>query len=315
MNRPHRLKKGDTIGVVSPASPPDRKSDVTRGIETLEGLGYKIVVGDNVNKTKGFTAASEKDRANDINRMFTNNNIDAIFVTQGGYGSAQLLELLDFKAIAANPKIFSGFSDITSLHLMLSKFCDMVTFHGPGLCRYNGEDMTDYTMDHIVKALSKDNPIGDIELADKKKWIMKVCPGSCEGSIVGGNLTLICASLGTPYEIDTKGKILFFEDVDTEPWIFDHMLSHLRNAGKLNDAVGFVIGDCENCVPFKYNPGYYVDTSIEDVIDYYIKPLGKPAIFGLPLGHGKDLATLPIGVRARLDADNKKFTILESGVF
>ncbi len=107
---------------------------------------------------------------------------------------------------------------------------------------------------------------------------------------------------------------MFFEDLDTEPWIFDHNLSHLRNAGKLEQAAGIVIGECHDCVPFKYNPGYYVDTSLEEVLDYYIKPLGVPAIYGLPMGHKPDMATTPLGVAARLDADNKKLEILESGV-
>ena len=132
--------------------------------------------------------------------------------------------------------------------------------------------------------------------------------------MAGGCLTLICASLGTPYEIDCKDKILFFEDVDTEPWIMDHALSHLRNAGKLNDAAGFMIGHCKNCVPFDHKPGFVCDTTLEDVLTYYLKPLKKPALYGLPMGYGDDLATLPLGVMCRLDADRKTFTVLEAGV-
>ncbi|MDD4583617.1 MAG: LD-carboxypeptidase [Eubacteriales bacterium] len=314
MIRPKKLEKGDTIGVISPSSPSEKKSDVIRSIETLEEWGYKVVLGKNVNKTKGFVAASEEERAADFNEMFRRDDIDAVFVTQGGYGSAQILRLIDYDCVTKNPKIFTGFSDITSLHIALNKFSNLVTFHGPGMSRFNTEELTDYTKEHFFKAISSTEPIGDIKLANKKKWLYAISPGIAEGQLVGGNLTLICSSLGTPYAIDTKGKILLIEDLDTEPWIFDHMLSHLRNAGCLNEIKGIVVGECHNCIPFKYNPGYYCDTSLEDVLEYYLKPLGVPVLYGLPLGHTDDLATLPLGVTVRLDADKKVLTILESGV-
>lgn len=313
MIKAKHLAKGDTIGVVSPASPSENKSEVTRGVETLEEMGYKVVLGKNLNKTKGFVAASEEERAYDINCMFKDDGIDAIFVTQGGYGSAQLIDKIDFEAINKSPKIFTGFSDITSLHLAINKLAGVVTFHGPGMARFNSEALTEYTKNQFFKAIGSEEPLGEIKPANEKTWLNSISPGICEGDVLGGNLTLICASLGTPYEIDTKGKILLIEDVDTEPWIFDHMLCHLRNSGKLGNAAGIVVGHCENCVPFKYNPGYNCDTSLEDVLEYYLKPLGVPVLYGLPLGHADDLATLPLGVRARLDSSQKTFTILENG--
>ncbi len=314
MKKAKKLEIGDTIGVISPSSPSEKKSEVVRGVETLERMGYKVVLSKNLNKSKGFVAGTEEERAGDLNEMFLRDDIDAVFVTQGGYGSAQLIRHINFDMIAQNPKVFTGFSDITSLHLAIMKFSQVVTFHGPGLSRFNSEDLTDYTKEAFFKAIAQAEPIGEIRPADPKKWINRINAGKAEGVITGGNLSLICATLGTPYEIETKGKILFFEDLDTEPWIFDHMLSHLRNAGKLEQAAGIVIGECHNCVPFLYNPGYYVDTSLEDVLDYYIKPLNVPAIYGLPIGHTDDLATIPLGVAARLDADNKSLEILESGV-
>ncbi|GAB1475475.1 LD-carboxypeptidase [Bacillota bacterium] len=314
MLRPKRLHKGDTIGVISPASPSERKSEIKRAVETLEEWGYKVVVGKNVNKCKGFVAASEEERASDFNEMFLRDDIDAVFVTQGGYGSAQIIRLIDFEVVRKNPKIFTGFSDITSLHLALHKFSDLVTFHGPGMSRFNSEDLTDYTKEYFFKAVSETEPIGNIPPADKKKWIHTIGSGTAEGPLIGGNLTLICASLGTPYAIDTKDKILLIEDVDTEPWIFDHMLSHLRNAGCLDHLKGIVVGECQDCVPFKHNPGFYCDVSVEDVLEYYLRPLNIPVLYGLPFGHTKDLATLPLGLSVRLDADRKTFEVLESGV-
>jgi len=313
MIKAKKLKIGDTIGVISPSSPSEKKSEVIRAQETLEAWGYKVVLSKNLNKTKGFVAGTEEDRAADFNEMFRRDDVDAVFVTQGGYGSAQIINHINFDLVASNPKIFTGFSDITSLHMAIQKFSQVVTFHSPCMTRFNNEDLTDYTKDYFFKAIAEVNPIGEIKLSNPKKWIYTINGGKAEGNIIGGNLTLICATLGTPYEIDTRGKLLFIEDLDTEPWTFDHMLSHLRNAGKLKDIAGIIVGECKNCTPFSHNPGYHVDTSLEDVLDYYIKPLKVPAIYGLPLGHTDDMATIPLGVLARLDADNKALEILESG--
>jgi muramoyltetrapeptide carboxypeptidase len=314
MIKPKRLSPGDTIGVISPASPSENRSEVFRAKEYIEAMGYNVVIGKNVNKTRGITAASEEDRLDDIHEMFRRDDVDAVFVTQGGYGCAQLLRNLDFDLIKEHPKILTGFSDITALHLAINKVCDMVTFHAPGMARFNDEELTEYTKESFFRNLTSPDPPGEIKKASPKKWLVSISGGTCEAPVIGGNLTLICASLGTPWEIDTKGKILFFEDVEAEPWVMDHMLSHLRNAGKLDDAAGFVIGECTDCVPRKNDPGYFTDLSIEDVFEYYLKPLGKPVLYGLPMGHSDDLATLPLGVMTRLDADKKTFTVLESGV-
>ena len=314
MIKAKHLEKGNTIGVVSPASPSENRSEIDRAKEYLENLGYKVVIGRNVNKTKGFTAASEQERADDINEMFAREDIDAILVTQGGYGSAQIIDKLDYELIRRKPTIFTGFSDITSLHLAMQKFSGLVTFYGPGMARFNEGELSEYTKESFFRTLGNPEPAGEIKKSSPKKWLTSIHGGVCEAPVVGGCLTLICASLGTPYEIDCKDKILFFEDVDTEPWIMDHALSHLRNAGKLNDAAGFMIGHCKNCVPFDHKPGFVCDTTLEDVLTYYLKPLKKPALYGLPMGHGDDLATLPLGVMCRLDADRKTFTVVEAGV-
>ena len=314
MIKAKHLEIGDTIGVVSPASPSDARSEIDRAKEYLENLGYKVVIGKNVNKTKGFTAASEQDRADDINEMFEREDIDAVFVTQGGYGSAQIIDKLDFELIKRKPKIFTGFSDITSLHLAIQRYTGLVSFYSPGMARFNEEELSEYTKESFFRTLGKAEPAGEIKKVSPKNWLTTICGGEVEAPVIGGCLTLICASLGTPYEIDCKDKILFFEDVDAEPWIIDNSLSHLRNAGKLKDAAGFMIGHCENCVPFDYKPGFLCDTSLEDVLEYYLKPLGKPALYGLPMGHGEHLATLPLGVNCRLDASKKTFTVLETGV-
>lgn len=314
MLKPKILEKGDTIGVISPASPSYKRSDVVRGVETLKKWGYKVHLSKNLNKRKGFVAGTDKERAEDFNEMFRRDDIDAVFVTQGGYGSARMIKYIDFDLVRKNPKIFIGFSDITSLHLAIYKETEMVSFHGPGMSRFNPEELSDYTKEYLFKALAKPEPIGEVPLADDKKWINSINPGKCEAPLTGGNLTLVCSTLGTPHEIDTDGKILFLEELETEPWIIDHMLTHLANAGKFDKVAGIVVGECFNCKPRQHNPGYYVDLSLEDLLHEHIKPLKVPAIHGLPIGHTKDLATLPIGVKAKLDADNKKLIITESAV-
>jgi muramoyltetrapeptide carboxypeptidase len=314
MRKANKLGKGQTIGVISPASPSENPTDVLRAVETFESLGYNVKLGPNVNKTKGFTAASEEERAMDFNAMARDDAVDAILVTQGGYGSAQILRLLDFDAFRTSPKIFCGFSDITSMHLAIMKETGVVTFHGPGFSRFNPEELSPYTEKAFFKALADDSPVGEIGPANEKKWIFSISHGVAEGEIVGGNLSLICASLGTPWEIDTRGKILFFEEVETEPWLADNSISHLRNAGKFDDVKGIVVGEAKGVRPFKYDPGFLCDVSFEDVLLYYFKDIGVPTLYGLPLGHTPDMATLPLGAAVRLDADAKKLTVLEGGV-
>ncbi len=314
MLKPKMLAAGATIGVVAPASPAERPSELPRAKHYLEEMGFHVVIAPHVDLRKGFVAASETERAADINAMFADPAIDAVCCARGGYGSAQIIRHLDFDLIRRNPKIFTGFSDITSLHLAINRLVGLVTFHGPGLGRFNPEELSDYTKTQFFKALTGTAPLGDIPLSDPKKWLHTISDGVAEGELIGGNLTLLCASLGTPFQPDTRGKVLFLEDVDTEPWMMDHNMSHLRNAGLLDEVVAVVIGECRNCVPYDYKPGFLSDTSVEEVFEYYLKPLGVPAVYGFPLGHTDDLATLPLGVRVRLDATQKRFTVLESGV-
>lgn len=312
--KPKILEKGDTIGLVSPASAQYNRSWITRSAEALERWGYKVVLGKNAKKKNGFFAGTDEERSSDLNEMFRREDIDAVMAIDGGYGSARLLRYLDFDAIRANPKIFLGFSDITILHLAINKLTGLTTFHGPGACSFPEEYLSPYTKEQLEKALCSPEPVGEIPLADPKKYIHAIGRGAVEAPIIGGNMSMVCTTLGTPYEIDVKGKILFLEDVRLEPWYIDHNMAHLLNSGKLSEAVGIVIGECRDCQPKAHEPDYYSDTSIEDIFDEYLTPLGVPVLFGYPLGHTADIATLPMGVRVRVDADEKKFSVLESGV-
>lgn len=314
MLKPKKLSKGDTIGIVAPASPSDKPSELPRAKHFIEEMGFRVVIGPHVDLRKGFVAASEEERAADINAMFADPSIDAVCCSRGGYGSAQIIRHLDFDSIRRNPKIFTGFSDITSLHLAINKLAGLVTFHGPGVSRFNPEDLTEYTKKQFLKALSSDEPLGEIPLHDSKKWLHTITEGVAEGELIGGNLTLLCASIGTAYQPDVEGKVLLIEDVDAEPWIVDNSMSHLRNAGILDTVAAVVIGECKDCVPNDYKPGFLSDVHVEEVFEYYLKPLGVPVMYGLPLGHTDDMATLPLGIKVRLDTIRKQFIVLESGV-
>ena len=221
MIKAKRLEKGNTIGVVSPASPSENHSEIVRAKEYLENLGYKVVIGRNVNKTKGFTAASEQERADDINEMFAREDIDAILVTQGGYGSAQIIDKLDYELIRRKPKIFTGFSDITSLHLALQKFSGLVTFYGPGMARFNEEELSEYTKESFFRTLGNPEPAGEIKKSSPKKWLTSIHGGVCEAPVVGGCLTLICASLGTPMKstLRTRSSFLKMSTQSHGSWI------------------------------------------------------------------------------------------------
>lgn len=312
MAKGKKLSKGSHLRIVSPSSGMWQRSELWRGIEGLEALGFKVTTGKSAYRNWNYLAGSDEERAADLMEAFADADVDAVLCSQGGYGCARLFPRLDFDLIAANPKPFVGYSDVTSLHLMFGKLSDLVTFHGPSAAGFERSYLTGYTRDAYLKALCGEGPVGLVAQPSPDDYVLKVTGGVAEGAVVGGNLTLVCASLGTPFEIDTRGKILFFEELDTEPWIMDHMLTHLLNAGKFRDAAGVVIGQCHDCEPRKLDPGFFNQCSFEDVIFDLLKPLGKPLIYGLPLGHEKDKATLPLGVAARLDASAGTLEILEA---
>jgi muramoyltetrapeptide carboxypeptidase len=309
MIKPRRLRKGDTIGIVSPASGIFQRSDLWQAVEVLESWGFRVKLGKHVYEHRYCLAGPDEHRAEDLNAFFADDTVDAIFCSRGGYGSARILNDIRYDIIKSNPKIFLGYSDITALHLAIHKMTGLITFHGPVALGLSPGQITKYRTEYLFKALTCSRPIGDIEMADPAKPLVKVAPGIAAGKTIGGNLTLICSTLGTPYEIDTRGKILFWEDVHEEPRRIDAMLTQLLNAGKLQEAAGVVIGECKDCEPKdpKMN-----QPSTEDVIFDRIAPLGIPAILGLPIGHTRDQATIPVGVHAILDATNGRFRIEEA---
>ena len=307
MRKPRALKKGDTIGVVAPASPVDKeKADMAAG--ALEELGFKAVLGESCYGKYGYLSGSDELRAGDINSMFKDKNIDGIFCLRGGYGALRILDMLDYEMIRKNPKVFAGYSDITAIHGALGRKCGLVTFHGPMVASSMIDGFDEYSRDVFMRAITSKQPLGAIcnPCGEAVKCLV---PGEAGGKLTGGNLTLISLTLGTPYEIDTKDKLLFIEDVGEATYRIDGMLSHLKLAGKLDECRGIILGNFKNCSPKNER-----DLSLMEVIRDIIEPLGKPVVYNLLSGHCVPNITLPLGVHARMDAECGLIDITEGAV-
>jgi muramoyltetrapeptide carboxypeptidase len=306
--KPKALKLGDTIGIIAPASPTINEN-IKAAEDKLIELGFKVKVGKSPYERYGYLSGTDSTRANDINEMFMDKEIKAIICIRGGYGTPRILELLDYEAIKKNPKIFVGYSDITALHIAFTQKCNLVTYHGPMLSSDMIKDFSEFSKDELFKTLMDPEPLGKISNPQGEE-VVTINGGIAEGTIIGGNLSLIVATIGTPYEIDVKGKLLFIEEIGEEPYKIDRMLNQLRLSGKLEDASGIILGDFNNCESGKHEE----NLTLSQVIDDHIKPLKKPTIYNLQAGHCDPMVTLPFGVMARLDADKGELTILENSV-
>lgn len=309
MIKPARLKIGGTIGVLSPASPVNSKK-LKKGVLKLRKLGYKIILDKKVLAKRGFLAGEDKIRAEALNRMFGNKKIDAILCSRGGYGTLRLLDLLDYKTIRKNPKILVGFSDITALHLALNKKCNLVTFHGP-MVAGDFSRLSDYNKNYFLKAVSQTNPIGKIQNSKRLGNWKVITAGKASGEILGGNLTLICRLMGTGYQPDFKDKILFLEDINSEPYQIDSLLAQLQLVGALDRVKGVIIGEFFNFGPRKKDSSR---SSLRQVFEDYFKHSPYPVIYPVSCGHGKDKITIPLGVKVTIDTYKKIFSIDEAGV-
>ncbi len=314
--RPKALKAGDTVGLITPATyvpDPDRLALAER---TIKYFGLRMKMGKNAGKRMNDYSISIEERLDDLHMMFRDKDVDAVFAIRGGYGSMHLLDRIDYDLIHHNPKIFLGYSDITAMHLAINKHAKLVSFHGPiTLSRF-----TDYTQKHFRKALFATQPIGKVTNPPESNELRPshplrtVRPGTATGPLIGGNLTLISNTIGTPYEIETRGKIVFLEDVDEEPYSIDRMLTHLRLAGKFDGVAGVIFGECQDCRAKDYKPSTTIPYGLGEVLDNILGNLKVPVLYGLTIGHTDDQLTLPVGVMATLDATNGTLDIKEAGV-
>lgn len=309
-NKPKALRPGDRIAIVAPGSAaPENK--VKKGAESLAALGFEPVFGKTCFLKRGFMAGPDEARLADLHWAFCDPSIRGIMCLRGGNGSGRLLPFLDMDLVAANPKPFVGYSDITVFHTVFGQRGNFVTFHGPmATVEFSSKGEKGLTRESFLKAMTTTEPLGI--LADASSGLASLAGGRAEGEIVGGNLALICSTMGTPYELDTRGKVLFIEDINEQPYSVDRMITHLRNAGKLAAASAVVIGDFINAEAV--SPGPEDSLTLDEVFEDHLPGLGIPVIRGLHCGHGKLNLTLPLGIRVEVDGDACRLTALEAAL-
>ena len=257
-----------------------------------------------------YVAGSPEGRAADLVSLFDDPEVDVVHCMQGGYGSAQAIPFLDFDVIAESPKPFLGFSDITALHVAIRQRTGLATFYAPGVAGVGDKDASAFTRDRLLDVLRKGGA-GDVPKDPDDPYVRAIVGGKVSAPLAGGCLWLLLQTMGTPWEIDLDDAIFFFEDTDAPPWYVDGMLTQLGHAGKLDRVAGVVVGEMHDCDWRETRPEWPRTKSIEDVLEQRLEPLGVPVLYKLPLGHGKHLATLPLGVSATLDADARTLTIDE----
>jgi muramoyltetrapeptide carboxypeptidase len=304
------LPEGGTIGVPAPSSPFENRSEIDRGVRWWEERGYKVKLGSGVYAQDDYFAGDPETRALDFNALFADPEVDVVQTLRGGYGASQVVPLLDYDVIAENPKPLVGFSDITALHVAIRQRTGLVTLYGPGFTGM-GNPKREWSKERLLTALTTTEPLGEIPARPEDPYIGSLSSGRATAPIVGGCLWLLRETLATPWEFDLNGCILFFEDVHAPPWHVDGILTQLRNAGKLEQVAGIVIGEMFASDPTQEKDPWLRSRSMEDVFEHHFEPLGVPVVFNLPLGHGENLWTLPLGVTATVDADARTVSVDE----
>lgn len=297
------LKKGDTIGIIAPASCSSYEK-VLEAKKNIGNMGYKVVLGECTQKQWYSYAGEDEERAREINNFFSDKAIDAILCMRGGYGCNRLIELIDFEIIKNNPKIFVGYSDITTLHMAINEKTGLITFHGPmAVSNFSGEYNLN-TYENFVDVLMVEHE--NYELKNFSKELGILCEGEAIGEIVGGNLATLIATLGTEYDLDYEGKILFLEEIGEPTYKIDRMLNQLKKFKVFEKISGVILGDFRNCPPASEE-----DMPLLDVFKDYLSGINKPVVYNFETGHSEPMLTLPLGAKARLSTSKKRITILE----
>ncbi|MFC1798761.1 LD-carboxypeptidase [Thermodesulfobacteriota bacterium] len=284
--KPNALQAGDTVGIVAPAGPYDAEL-LEQGIAVLENMGFKVHVPEGLDRSERFLAGSDRHRADIFNSCFENDAIQGIFCARGGYGSLRILDLIDYRMIEDNPKVFVGLSDITAIHMALITRCRLVTFHGPVVTRLGEDDQK--TLDVLSAAISSGRKL---EIKPKSGTIVQ--SGRCEGIVAGGNLTTLCHLLGTPYAPEFRNHILLLEDIAEAPYKIDRKLFQMKRSGCLDGVRGVVLGDFTDCGSHKE-----LIASAKDIFS----DVEIPIMAGFNFGHELPNLTIPIGLPGVLDTE------------
>lgn len=308
------LPDGGTIGVAAASSPFENRSEIDRGVRWYEEHGYRVKLAPHVYARDDFVAGDARARADDVTALFADDEVDVVQMLRGGYGASQVVPLLDYDVIAASPKPFVGYSDVTALHVAIRQRTGLVTFYGLGLTSMGAPKREEWDKERFLRAMTATEPLGEVPARPDDPYIGSLGSGAASAPLLGGCLWLLRETLGTPWEIELDGAILFFEDVHAPPWQVDGMLTQLGNAGKLEHVKGIAIGELHKSDHSDELDPWLRSRSMEDVFEHHLEPLGVPIVHNLPLGHGKHLVTIPLGVTATVDADARTLTLDEGAL-
>lgn len=300
LTKPAALKTGSKIGVIAPSGA-IHDDPLDKGLDALIGAGFEVVLAEGIRERKGYLAGSKEPRARALQDFFLRRDIDAIFCARGGFGSIQLLPLLNLKVIRRHPKIFVGYSDVSILLNWFLQKCGMVTFHGPMVAMEIARGLQGRSQELFWPTLRGESSNWQIQELQPSR------PGLAEAAMIGGCLSMLVTTLGTPYEIETAEKILFLEDIGEKPYRIERMLTHLQMAGKLERLAGLVLGSFTNC---EGDDG----RGLKEIIEDLFCDAPYPVVTGLPAGHGDENILLPFGVKMQLDASAGTLSLLESPV-
>jgi muramoyltetrapeptide carboxypeptidase len=308
IRKPRRLKLGDTIGIVSPGSAPLVEAKFNNGVNYLHQKGFHIKLGENILKRRGYLAGNDESRAADLNAMFADPEVKALFCTRGGYGASRILDKIDYDLVGNNPKIFMGYSDFTALSLSLLKKSNLITFIGPMVATEFGNNISEFTEQNVWNLLLRKISPYRLEHPHNEDLVV-LRPGKAEGMVLGGCLSVISGVLGTPYLPNFEGSLLFLEEVGEQPHRVDRYLSQLKLAGILDSINGLIFGQFTDCI---YSDSSKATLTIMEILDDYTKDLDIPVMVNFAFGHASQNITLPIGVKAHIDTDQKSIIIIES---
>ena len=314
-----KIQKGSCFGIICPSSRCTSQKIVERFLNYLSSLGFKYKVGKTVSASFGYLAGTDELKAEDFNNFMKDDEVDAILCFKGGYGSIRFLDLIDYEQIKKTPKLVAGFSDVTALINAIYQKTGVPMLHGEMGIRFKESfvEEPDFSFKNLIATLLGTAPKNLLEEVnnsnlEKKLEFKAGLNNPVEGIIVGGNLSLVASMMGTPYEIDTKDKILLLEDVTEEPYSIDRYLATLKIAGKLNDAKAIIFGYFTNCD--KADPNDDTQTYM-DVLYEYTKDLACPVIYNFPTGHDRPFVNVPIGLKAKVDIKEESVIVLEDLFF
>jgi muramoyltetrapeptide carboxypeptidase len=316
LRKPARLAEGDVVGLVSPATYSADRYVLDAVVETLRAMGLRPKVGAHALDRFGYLAGDDAARAGDVNAMFADPEVKAVFAVRGGWGSARILPHLDWEVIRANPKLLVGYSDITALHMAFAARAGFPTLHGPvgasAWTRFTWENFRAVAFEGRAPMLLRNPPGDEDRLVQREGRTRAFRPGAARGRLLGGNLTVLSALVGTPWLPDFSGAILFLEDIEEAEYRIDRMLTQLSQAGVLGQCAGVVFGQCTDCVA--KSGAQAQGFTLAQVLEQHLSGLGAPAFQGLAVGHVDDQFTLPCGVTAELDAGAGTVRLLEAAV-